>query len=427
MKTAKLYLLIVSIFVSIKGNSQIVSDYCQYAPRFDQEVFSGVTTTSNIVYGWNVNYTGTTDTLLLDVYEPTGDTMSMRPLIFFVHGGSFLTGTKSDQDVVSLCNHFAKRGYVTVSINYRLGMNFPPNQTLATQAVYRAVQDMKAAVRFFRQDAATANIFRIDPSVIIAGGSSAGAFTALHLAYLNNINELPSAIDTTVLGNIEGTTGNPGYPSNVQAVVNLCGALGDSAWMIPGDIPIVSVHGTNDGVVPYNTAMLTIAIYFQIMVVDGSWSIHHHAREIGVTNSMYTFAGAPHVPYAGSSATQLAYMDTTVRFVSNFIYQFLGCQPIDTNPQQNTFTDVNVGVNTVDEKQQFRIYPNPAIEHLNVEALSEVLDQIILSDLRGRILFRKDVSINDYQFDTSALSSGFYFLTLKTTKGSTYTFKVEKQ
>lgn len=116
---------------------------------------------------------------------------------------------KNDLDVQRLSEHFSKRGYVCASINYRLGISFPYNEANTTSTVFRAVQDLKAAIRFFRKDAATANEYKIDPNIIFAGGSSAGAFTALHLAYLNEYSELPSTIDTSILGDIEGNSGNP--------------------------------------------------------------------------------------------------------------------------------------------------------------------------------------------------------------------------
>ncbi|MFM9028721.1 MAG: alpha/beta hydrolase fold domain-containing protein, partial [Bacteroidota bacterium] len=256
--------------------------------RFDTEVFSAVTTTSNIPYGSAQNSSGTITQLLLNIYEPAGDTAAVRPLIVWAHGGSFVTGTRNDPDIVSLCQTFAKRGYVCASIEYRLGIPFPPSQTGATQAVYRATQDMKAAVRFFRKDAATANAYRIDPSTSFVGGSSAGGFMALHYAYLDNTSEIPSSIDTVALGNLEGNSGNPGYSSSINAVVNLCGALGDKNWLQAGDEPLCSMHGTTDNTVPYATSTIYLYGVYPIMVVDGSYSVNERADVVGVPNVMYT-------------------------------------------------------------------------------------------------------------------------------------------
>ncbi len=41
------------------------------------------------------------------------------------------------------CSFFAKRGYVTASIDYRLGIEMPLNEKTRGEAVYRGVQDIK--------------------------------------------------------------------------------------------------------------------------------------------------------------------------------------------------------------------------------------------------------------------------------------------
>ncbi|HNP97992.1 MAG TPA: T9SS type A sorting domain-containing protein [Bacteroidia bacterium] len=378
--------------------------------RYDTEIFSTVKLTSNITYGSNVDYTGASTTLTMDIYEPDSDTVAVRPLIVWAHGGSFMGGTKNDADVTSLCNHFAKRGYVCVSINYRLGINIPPNQTGATQAVYRAVQDMKAAIRFMRKDAATSNVYKVDTNFIVAGGSSAGAFTALHLAYLDDVSELPAQIDTTALGGMEGNSGNPGYSSQVNAVVNLCGALGNKTWLHPGDEPLCSMHGTNDNVVPYATAMLYLLNIWSIMVVDGSYSVNDYANTVGLDNVMYTYYGQDHVPYAGS----LAYMDTTVRFVSNFLYRQLGCTPSDPLPLPNTFPSTGVS-DLILDNGNISIYPNPASEQITIELnqADEKIEHIQFYSYQGKLLSEKDVSANKISIQRNELPAGMYLLRIR--------------
>ncbi len=419
MKTYIQKLLTISFMLFfIQSYSQIVTGYCGSA-RYDQEIFSGVTVTSDTAFGSNTDYTGANVVLTMDIYEPTGDTASIRPLIVWAHGGSFIGGTKNDGDVTSLCNHFAKRGYVCASINYRLGMPVPPSQASASQAVYRAVQDMKAAIRFFRKDAATVNTYRIDSNLVIAAGSSAGAFTALHLAYLNQPSELPAGIDTTVIGSIEGNSGNPGYSSSVNAVVNLCGALGNKNWMVNGDIPLCSMHGTADNIVPYATAMLYILNIFPIMVVDGSYSVNNHADSIGVWNVMYTYYGASHVPYAGS----IAYMDTTVRFVSNFLYQYMGCIPTDLNPLPNTFIQVSVP-ELISPENDVSAYPNPASGYILIDLKNSSAQKIELLDVTGRIVRNaENISASHVRLDRGNLNAGIYFLKI-IANGKTTTRKI---
>jgi para-nitrobenzyl esterase len=401
----KKFYVLISIFLFARlAQSQVVID-CN-STRYDEEVFSSIDTSNNVAYGSNTDYQGINTTLTMDIYQPSGDTAAYRPLIVWVHGGSFVGGSKVDNDVVGLCQHFAKRGYVCVSINYRLGITFPFNQANASKAVFRGVQDMKAAVRFFRQDAATVNTYRIDPNMIFGGGSSAGAFCALHLAYLDQPSELPSAIDTTVMGGMEGNSGNPGYASNVRAVLNLCGAMGDTAWMVPGDIPVCSMHGTADAVVPYATAMLYLLGTFQIMPVSGSYSVNEHAMLIGIEQSMYTFYGADHVPYASNPA----YMDTTVSFVSNFLYRQMGCTPRDPSPDANTWNTVSV--NEFEKADNsLEVFPNPATDQFAIRSLQLTNGHVEINNSVGEKIFESEFN-RQVTIDSKKFPRGIYFVRL---------------
>ena len=408
----KLLLVTSIIFMALTAvNAQMVVNCA--SGRYDTEVFSSVNITSNITYGSNLSSSGLNTQLTMDIYEPAGDTAAMRPLIVWAHGGSFVTGTKLDPDITSLCNHFAKRGYVCVSINYRLGIPIPPSQTGATQAVYRAVQDMKAAIRYMRKDAATTNLYRIDPNFIVAGGSSAGAFMSLHLAYLDEVSEIPTSIDTIALGNLEGNSGNPGYPSSINAVVNLCGAIGNKTWLHATDEPLCSMHGTNDNTVPYSTATIYLYGVYPLMVVDGSYAINDYANQIGLSNVMYTYFGADHVPYLASTA----YMDTTVRFVSNFLYQQIGCSPTDPNPLPNTFQSTTGLYNDL-SNQHFSVYPQPATDQLMIASAS-VVDYTELLDLTGRVLlYEEGTNEKEVVLHLGGLPAGTYFVRIYTETGN---------
>jgi len=176
----------------------------QSLQRYQDEVFTGIKVTKNVVYGRNYAYgTNQPQDLYMDIYEPVGDTAQKRPVIVLIHAGSFLPpsiagqafgktpiGTKEDSAIVELCRRYARRGYVAISATHRLGWN--PQATTQEeraagiiQAVWRAVQDGRALVRYLRKDAATTNQWRIDPDRIVMGGSSSGAYVGLHVAYLN--------------------------------------------------------------------------------------------------------------------------------------------------------------------------------------------------------------------------------------------------
>ncbi len=399
MKIKKFSLAIVTLLVSSTAFAQLD---CSNGRYVDPPIFPTFTETTNIEFGQNININGQNQVLTLDVFQPDNDNLAQRPLIIFVHGGTFITGTKDDGDVTELCKRFAKLGYVTASINYRLGMGIP-SQATAAQALLRAVHDMKAAVRFFRKDAATTNTYRINPDYIIGGGSSAGGLTAVHLAYLDQNNEVPSYVDTTGVNGLEGNSGNPGYNSNIRAVVNLCGALADSSWLNTGDEPIVSVHGDEDGTVPYNTATITV-FGIPIIPVSGSRDIHARANNVGVTNVLKTFNGQDHVPYA----TNAAYMDSTYWVVRDFLADVVCNGLSGTEEATKTVGKLN-------------IYPNPATSDLNISIAGTSLKNttVQLIDISGRLVYETKITtdVTTHKVNTANLTAGLYIVKTAGAKG----------
>ncbi len=400
-------LLVCLSFFTLNILSQDASAQCN--GRYQTEIFTQVTKTADITFGANTTAQGDNLNLTMDIYEPSNDSEPLRPLFILAHGGSFITGTKNDNDVVSLCNSFAKRGYVTASYNYRLGFaSTLPNKAEATRAVYRAVQDAKACVRWFWKSAREGNPFKIDTNQIFLGGSSAGAFIAVHYAYLNEESELPSDIDMSLLGDMHGNSGNPGYPENVKAIVNLCGAIGDIDWIKPNDTPICSMHGTNDATVPYYTEMLYMLQFIPIMVVSGSYSIDSLCQTNGTVSSFYTYNNAPHVPYAGSAL----YMDTTVRFVSDFLYTQLDCA---TGIASASALQVNA-------------YPNPAKDFITIQSDLQTPYKLRVFSIDGKeIISSSLIFSNQHTISTSSLQAGLYFIEIENSKNTLRTKFIKTQ
>lgn len=196
--------------------------------RYRDVVFERVTRTADIVYGEAVDIpTGAPRELALDLYEPTGDTAASRPVLLFVHGGGFVSGDKSAGR--RWAEAFAKRGWVSVSIGYRLSQG-----DVMTVGMPAAVSDARQAVAWLQ---AHADAYRLDVSRIAIGGSSAGAITSLFLAYTDLAKPDPVA------------------PAGVAAVMDLWGGLyGREDEMTAGEPPLVIVHGTEDAVVPFRLA-----------------------------------------------------------------------------------------------------------------------------------------------------------------------------
>ena len=263
-----------------------------------------------------------TQELFMDIYEPAGDDLEARPLIIWAFGGAFVFGNKQSSDIVTLSNSFAKRGYVNASIDYRLSRDLAVNyeDVNAYEAVLRATHDMRAAIRYFYKDAETINKYKIDTTRIYIAGVSAGALAALNLVHFDELNEVPEEFETIFneMGGFAGNSGNAGYSDNVAGVISLCGALLDADWINPAvTTPIVSMHGTEDNVVPYGTD--TITLLDINLEVDGSATIHQKLDEFNIVNEFYTFEGAGHTPFVRDEA----YMDTTIVFVQDFLYDLV--------------------------------------------------------------------------------------------------------
>ncbi len=163
--------------------------------RYTKTIFSSSTKSADITYGTapfiNFPYfneaSTTTGDLVMDIYTPQGDTHTNRPAIIFVHSGGFVLGDRNHDDMVAFCDSFARKGYVTATIDYRKGFNVINNTPLhGTRAVYRGLQDGRSAVRFLRANAAT---YGIDPNKVYLAGSSAGAFISLHSVYMDEPSE----------------------------------------------------------------------------------------------------------------------------------------------------------------------------------------------------------------------------------------------
>lgn len=258
--------------------------FAQSPERYKTIVFSTIDTLKDVQYGASTNLNNETEKLFLDIYIPKGDTEKLRPLLLCVHGGGFVNGDKGKGFQVSYCKSFAQKGYVTSSINYRLGVAKPRTDMTYFEAMYRAVQDAKAAVRFFRKNAV---MYGIDPNKIYIIGGSAGSMTVLQLAYLDQ-NEVPSNVDTNRLGLLEGNSGNEGYSSKVQGVINCWGAMVDLNWIKKGDVPLYNIHGTADTTVSYDGSFSYHGFKY------GSKNIYEHAKAQGIPTELKLFENAGH-------------------------------------------------------------------------------------------------------------------------------------
>jgi acetyl esterase/lipase len=234
--------------------------------RYADRVFADVDVTTGLVYGRAPSIVpldpdgtaygeGPPEHLLLDLYEPRGDTLAERPVIVYVHGGYFSPASgftrSTPGEAVRFANDWTRRGYVVAAIDYRLAAGAFTNAARLARAVPAAQHDAQAAVRWLRANTAR---YRLSGSAIGIAGYSAGGTTALNVGYF---------------AHDPGASGTPGESSAVAAVLSLSGTLsvpavvGTSNYppyaepLRPGGPPVLMINATADRIVPYDWAVRT--------------------------------------------------------------------------------------------------------------------------------------------------------------------------
>ena len=257
-------LLIIFITVAFCG--------CKKSEKvmFLDSIFNRVEIENDVVYATAENEEGKEEPLKLDIYQPLGDLSSTRPLIMWIHGGGFKEGDKKNKGIVQLCKAFAKRGYIAVSINYRLRKT-PMIDIEST--IEDAVADTVSALNYLRNNASK---YRINTSQIIIGGSSAGGVTALYTACKENQST-----------------------SRIFAVVTLWGALYDSSNVTSHFPPTIIIHGTNDHIVPYQYSI----------------ELQDRLKKLGITYELHSIEGEGHAPWK--------YTDEIINWVSHFLFNLI--------------------------------------------------------------------------------------------------------
>jgi dienelactone hydrolase len=220
--------------------------------RYIDLVFASATKTTHLYKETTDLTTGADLDLFTDVYRPSGDTLAKRPVVIWIHGGGFKTGNRTQ--IGDVAAEWARRGYVTLSISYRLdpgnrcqeyqdGKITDPAQAeieraRCERAIVAATNDAFSAVGWIQRHAAE---FGVDPTRIAVGGSSAGATAAVNVGQWANVD------------------GGP-VPSSkrVKAVLAMSGCQYDPARIDANDAPIAMLASGGDPAVPFECSVATV-------------------------------------------------------------------------------------------------------------------------------------------------------------------------
>ena len=368
--------------------------------RYKNEVFASVTCTNSIAYGSAFNVQGTEQTLLLDFYEPAGDTALVRPLVVFVHGGGFTSGTRSEAYIVSIAEFFARHGYAFASISYRLDtlvysheqINVESidmtNPSVPMKPVAAAVHDARAAVRFFRS---RRQQYRIDEDLIFMGGDSAGGITALMVAYNDKLAEMP--VDASPFS-VEGESGNSGYSSEIAGVWFGCARMFDLPAM-EADARVELLAGF------YSTGDPLIAPVHSARVLQ-------RARDLGMQPRAIAFDNGIHC----------SWLIPVLGFFDLVNYGITLKDAIYENLASATSIGPDAADGTLRDAFRLTAYPVPFGEYLDVvirspgDAGGRLEGVLKVYDMLGRVVARTS-AVSGTTTVRQSLPRGMYLLTLE--------------
>ena len=355
--------------------------------RYIDEVFDNIYIEQDVVYGnapdlpfvFIVESNTVDIDLDMDMYFPENDTEINRPVIVVIHGGAFFSGDNNLDDVTALSISAAKRGYVVANINYRLGLNILDGST-GERAVYRAMQDGSAAIRYLREFHTQ---YGIDPEKIFMWGTSAGSFVALHLAYTDDNDRLNSTYGSfgiPDLGCLDCEGNTYAHDSRPNAIISCWGAIGDLDWIDADDfVPSLMFHGTADPIVPFG-AGLPFTLMITLPIVYGSNVISERLDEYNIPNTLIAEEGQLHEywgvvngNFIGGTPSEywLPILSTGFEFLYSQFSEIISGDI--NNDQEVNILDVVILVNMI---LGIENYNNSA--DINNDSLINILDVVVL-------------------------------------------------
>ena len=389
IKPAVILSLITTTFFSYAQNHPSCN-----SQLYRVSVYDDVKATKGVQYGSGETIGGEEQDLFMDIYEPMNGDVDSRPVIVLAFGGSFISGSRGDLQV--LCEEYAKKGYVAVSIDYRL-YDLPliplPTSEEMKDVVVRAIKDMKTALRFLDDDVEATNTYGIDMDWVYVGGVSAGSIAALHCAMLDSTDTFDPSIQSLINkhGPIDGIS-NSDSSIRIKGVLNYSGGLHDVSWIDSNDPPFISYHDDGDRTVPYKSGFAQV-FGQNIIFLNGSYTLDSAATSLGIVSELHTIENSSgHVSYFIDGEKRGEVIDESAAFMFNMI-----CSE-------------TADLNEVDLQKPYSFGPNPADDQLTVNVNSEA--SIALTDLTGRLI-RKKSFVRSSNLDLSDLAPGTYILNIQ--------------
>lgn len=200
--------------------------------------------------------------LKLDIYYPQNKNYKPYPLVYFCHGGGWISGFRNQPNNVSWCKFLASKGFAVASIDYRYGFKNNMDDILS---------DYNDGLNYIRKKSKK---FHIDKNNIVLMGLSAGGHLSLLYAsyntYINNkekmkgiksvvayyspsnLEDVFSTDNKSIFAKFATTRTLKGSPTQVKEIYDYYSPIN---YISQAMIPSLIVHGKLDNTVPFESSI----------------------------------------------------------------------------------------------------------------------------------------------------------------------------
>lgn len=200
--------------------------------------------------------------LKMDIYYPISNSNKVFPLVYFTHGGGWISGFRNQPNNVSWCRYLASKGFAVASIDYRYGYKNNMNDILSDY--YDGLEYIKKR----------SNQLNIDKNNIILMGLSAGGHLALLYSAYNtfqnnfdnmegiksvvayyspsNLKDLFNEDNKSLFAKFAAAKTLKGSPKEEEDIYNYYSPI---YWISHRMVPTLVVHGKLDNTVPFQSSV----------------------------------------------------------------------------------------------------------------------------------------------------------------------------
>lgn len=189
----------------------------------------------------------------LDLISASVAAKPARRAVLFIHGGGFLEPADKRQSYISFfAQKLTRAGYLVVAPDYPVFTTEAQRDAAGNVADWcqKPAEAIHLAAEFVKENA---EHLGVDPDRLAIIGGSAGGMSAFY------------AVSK--------------YPADFKALVNFWGAP-SILPKLENFVPVLSVHGTADRLVPYDQAL----------------ALQHQLERTGIPHRLITLAGRGHTP-----------------------------------------------------------------------------------------------------------------------------------